>query len=145
MLGAILAKRAVAKAFDAIDRHDTLAVVGMFREDGTFEFPGHSALSGCFKGQEAIQAWFERWFQRMPQIHFTLRHISVEDIFALSGTNTVHVEWDLDEADQAGRRYHITGVTAFDVVGGKARSVKDYIFDQDLVTSIWPRTTEAVA
>lgn len=144
MLGAILAKRKIAKAFDAIGRHDTDAVLRMFHGDGVFEFPGDTVLGGCFKGQEAIRVWFERWFDRMPGIRFTLRHISVENIFAVGATNVVHVEWDLDETDRAGHPYHLTGVTAFDVVGGKARWVKDYIFDQNLLASIWPHKHQTV-
>lgn len=68
----------------------------------------------------------------------TLRHVSVENIFALTATNVVHAEWDLDEVDKEGKRYHVTGVTAFVVAGGRTRTAKDYIFDQPLLASIWP-------
>lgn len=138
MLGAVLAKREITKGFAAIDRHDLDTVVGMFHEDGVFEFPGHTVLGGRFEGTEEIRAWFRHWFDEMPEIRFTLRHVSVDKIFALGATNAVHAEWDLDETDQEGRTYHLTGVTAFEVQRGKARRVKDYIFDQDLLASIWP-------
>src|SRR3990172_10084474 len=130
MLGAILAKREVRKAFDALARHDADTVLGMFHDDGVFEFPGETVLGGRFQGKEAIGAWFERWFERMPVIRFTLNHVSVENIFAMGATNTVHVEWDLEESDNDGNAYRLTGVTAFHVVGGKAKHIKDYIFDQ---------------
>lgn len=137
MIGAILAKRAVAQGFEAIGRHDLDAVVGMFHDRGVFEFPTDTVLGGKQKGHDEIRAWFERWFERMPSIAFTLRHVSVENVFAMGGTNVVHAEWDLDETDAEGRSYHLTGVTALELEGGKARRVKDYIFDQDVIAAIW--------
>jgi SnoaL-like domain len=95
-------------------------------------------LGGRFKGRDSIRAWLQRWFNRMPAIRFTLRHVSVENIFAVGASNVVHVEWELDETDQEGRSYYLTGVTAFEVVGGKAKRVKDYIFDQNTIAQIWP-------
>ncbi len=138
MLGAILAQRAVRNAFDAIGRHDVEALVAMFDEDGVFEFPGNTVVAGQFRGKEVIRAWFQRFFDRMPVIQFTLRHVSVANIFALGATNVLHVEWSVKETDREGHSYQLTGVTAFDVGGGKARKVRDYIFDQDVLASIWP-------
>jgi len=138
MLGAVLAKREVRKGFDAINRHDLDSLTAMFAEDGVFEFPGDTMLAGRHDNPEAIRAWFKRWFDRMPEIQFTLRHVSVENIFAMGATNVVHAEWDLDETDTDGNSYHVTGVTAFDIKGGKARLIKDYIFDQDVLSRIWP-------
>lgn len=137
MIGAVLAKRAGHEAFAAINRRDLEAIVGMFAADGVFEFPGHSAMAGRFSGKEAIRSWFERWFQEM-QPHFTLKHVSVERIFAFGATNTVHVEWELDEVNQAGERFHMTGVTALHARGGKAVLVHDYIPDQDVLERAWP-------
>ena len=138
MLGAVLAKREVRKGFDAINRHDLETLLGMFADDGVFEFPTGTVLGGRHQGREALEAWFTRWFDRMPEIHFTLRNVSVDNIFAMGATNVVHAEWDLDETDQEGNAYHLTGVTAFHVEGGKAKLVKDYIFDQDVLAVIWP-------
>jgi ketosteroid isomerase-like protein len=138
MLGAILAKREVHKGFDALDRHDLETLMGMFHDDGVFEFPSDTIMGGRFEGKEAIRSWFERWYERIPKSQFTLRHISVENIFALGATNVAHAEWEVAETDHDGNTFHMTGVTAFEVVGGKARYVKDYIFDQDVLAQIWP-------
>ncbi len=139
MLGAMLAQRQVRKAFDAMGRHDVEAVVAMFHDDGLFEFPGDTVVGGRFHGKEEIRAWFQRFFDRMPVIQFTVRHVSVAHIFAFGATNVLHVEWSLKVSDSVGHSYQLTGVTAFDAVGGKARTVKEYIFDQDVLASIWPR------
>jgi hypothetical protein len=74
----------------------------------------------------------------MPVTRFTVRHISIENIFAITDSNVVHVEWDLEEADHDGNYYRLTGVTAFVIENGKARSAKDYIFDQPLLARILP-------
>lgn len=139
VLGAAIARRQVRKGFDAIRNHDLDTLVGMFAEDAVFEFPPGNRLGGRHEGHEALRAWFGRWFDRMPEIRFTLRHVSVEKTMAMGGTNVVHAEWDLDEKDADGNSYHLTGVTAFDIRGGKAHSAKDYIFEQDRLGAIWPR------
>lgn len=138
MIGAILIKRAVREGYAAVSRQDLDAVVELFHEDAVFEFPGETIKSGRFEGRAAIREWFASWFEMMPVTRFTLRHISVEDIFAITDSNVVHVEWDLEEADRDGNRYHLTGVTAFAIEGGKARHAKDYIFDQPLLAKILP-------
>lgn len=138
MLGAVLAKREVRKGFDALSRHDLDTLMGMFHDDGVFEFPSDTIMGGRYEGKEAILAWFERWYERLPESQFTLRHVSVENIFSLGATNVAHAEWTDEETDQDGHTYHMTGVTSFEVEGGKARLVKDYIFDQDVLAEIWP-------
>lgn len=138
MIGAVLAKRAGRQAFAALNRKDLDGIVGAFRDDGVFEFPGHSALAGRFAGKQAVREWFARWFAEMAEIHFTLKHVSVEHIFALGASNTVHVEWELDETNSAGQRFHVTGMTSLTARGGKAVLVHDYIPDQDVLEQAWP-------
>ena len=138
MIGAILMQRAVRQGYSTVNRRDPDAVAELFHEDAVFEFPGETVKSGRFEGREAIREWFASWFETMPVTRFSLRHISVEHTFALTNSNVVHVEWDLEEADHDGNRYRLTGVTAFVIEGGRARSAKDYIFDQPLLARILP-------
>ena len=136
MIGALLMQRAVREGYATVNRRDPDAVAELFHEDAVFEFPGETIKSGRFEGREAIREWFANWFETMPVTRFTVRHLSVENIWAVSTSNVVHVEWDLEEGDYDGHRYQLTGVTAFVVEGGKARSAKDYIFDQPLLAKI---------
>jgi uncharacterized protein (TIGR02246 family) len=142
MIGALMMKRAAANGYAAVNRRDPDAVADLFHEDAVFEFPGETVKSGRFAGRAAIREWFASWFATMPETRFTLRHISVEGIFALTTSNVVHVEWDLEEADDIGNRYRLTGVTAFVIENGKVRSAKDYIFDQDVLARILPPKTD---
>ena len=104
-----------------------------------FEFPGDSVLSGRHVGLAAIRGFYEQWFEYMPQTKFTVEHTAVEDIFALTATNNGYVEWEVDQTDREGQQYHATGITKFGIEGGKIRHGKDYIFDQDVVATAYPR------
>ena len=137
MIGAILIKRAVREGYAAVSRQDLDAVAELFHEDAVFEFPGETIKSGRFEGREAIHAWFANWFERMPVTRFTIRHISVENIFALTDSNVVHVEWEVMEVDRDDHPYRLTGVGALVIEHGKVRSAKDYIFDQPLLERIF--------
>ncbi len=137
MLGAVLAMRAGRAAFAAINRRDVDTIVGMFTEDGVFEFPGRSAIAGRFVGRTAIRAWFQRWFAEI-QPRFTVKSVSVERIFTLGATNTVHVEWEAEEVNRAGEHFHLTGVTTLQARGGKGVFVRDYIPEQDVLERAWP-------
>ena len=144
MLGAIIAKREVRKAFDRINRQDLDAVVGMFTDDGVFEFPAGTILGGRHEGREAVQAWFDRWFTRMTSIHFTLKRVAAAKPFALGASNVIYAEWDLEETTREGTTHRLSGMTALNVEGGKAKLVKDYIFDQNVIADIWSQEKEQV-
>ena len=113
MIGAILLKRAAVEGFAAVDRHDLDAILDRYHDDAVFEYPGETILAGRYVGRTAIRAWFETWFELMPEIRFTVRHTAVEDIFALTATNTGYVEWELGQTDRGGQHHHTTGVTKY--------------------------------
>ena len=137
MIGAFLAKKAALDAFAAMNRHDLDRFMDAWGDDPELEFPGDSVLGGRYRGRGEIRDWFARWWDRFPQTEFTIRSISVEDILALGGTNTIHVEWDLRETDRAGRTFELSGVTALRARGGKVQSVRDYLLDPAVVAEAW--------
>jgi ketosteroid isomerase-like protein len=137
MLGAFLAKKAARDAFAAMNRHDLDSFMAAWGEDPVFGFPGTSILGGHHRGRSEIQAWFQRWWDRFPTTTFALQAVSVDNILAMGGTNTIHVEWVLDETDRDGRSFHLTGVSSLRARGGKVVHVKDYIFDPDVIAEAW--------
>ena len=145
MIGAILLKRAAHDGFAAVNRHDVEALLERYHEDAVFEFPGDTVLSGRHVGKAEIRGFYERWFELMPEVRFTIEHTAVEDILALSATNSGYVEWEVDSTDREGRRYHATGITKFRVEDGKIRHAKDYVFDQDVVAAAYPHKGADVA
>lgn len=145
MIGAILLKRAADDGFAEANRHNIDALLERYHDDAVFEFPGETVISGLHVGLAAIRAFYEQWFEHMPETRFTVQHTAVEDIFALTGTNNGYVEWEVDQTDRKGKKYHATGITRFRVEGGKIRHAKDYIFDQDVVATAYPHKGDAVA
>lgn len=137
MIGAFLAKKAARDAFAAMNRHDLDAFMAGWGRNAVFEFPGSSVLAGRYQGTAEIRAWFQRWWDRFPTTRFTLRSVSVDQIMALGGTNTIHVEWDLDETDHDGRNFHVSGVTALRARAGKVDEVRDYIFNPEVIAEAW--------
>lgn len=137
MIGAFLAKKAARDAFAAMNRHDIETFMSAWADDPVFEFPKGSVIGGRFRGREEVRGWFERWWDRFPVTEFTIRSISVDDILAMGGTNTIHVEWDLSETDRQGRSFQISGITALKARGGRVSEGRDYIFNPEVIAEAW--------
>lgn len=129
MIGALVAKKALAKAFDALNRHDLPAFMAAWREDGTFVYPGEIPESGAFQGKSAVEGWFRRFFEQFPSIEFHVQAICVKNIMDVLGTNVVAVHWDLDLKNRDGRAGKNSGVTVVSIERGRVYFVKDFIFD----------------
>ena len=129
MIGAILARGQARAQFARLNAHDLQGFMKAFADDAVFDFPGQTDLSGHHVGKAAVRAFFQSMLDRFPQIHFTVRHVGVENIFSVTGTNTLLVEWDLDYTNRAGRTFHNSGVTSGSARGGKIVRLRDYLFD----------------
>jgi len=129
MIGALLARRAVAEAFTALDRHDLPAFMSSWRDDGVFVYPGEIPESGTFTGKSAVEGWFRRFFEQFPSIHFDIQDLCVRTLSDLTGTNTVAVHWNLALTNREGRVGQNSGVTVVSIERGKVVRVKDFIFD----------------
>ena len=92
-------------------------------------YPGDISVSGAFEGRSSVEGWFKNFLEQFPKIHFEIQDISIKDIFALSGTNVVCVQWVIHLTNKTGRVGQNSGVTVINIVGGKVSRAKDYIFD----------------
>jgi ketosteroid isomerase-like protein len=119
MIGAILARRQARAQFARLNEHDLEGFMKGIEDDVVFDFPGQTDLSGHHVGKAAVRAFFQAMLDQHPEIRFTVRHVGVEDIFSVRGTNTLLVEWDLDYTNRAGRMFHNSGVTSGSTRGGK--------------------------
>lgn len=137
MIGAIIAKRKVRSAFDALNRRDLPAFFSGWAEDAVFFYPGNISASGKMEGKKAIEGWFRKYLEQFPTLKFTLRSVSVQNIFAFGGTNVVAVDWDLNLANREGKDFQYGGVTVINVRGGKVVLVRDYIFDTEGLKKAW--------
>lgn len=129
MIGALVARKAIAAAFEAMNRHDLSKFMSAWRDDGVFIYPGEIPASGTFRGKSAVEGWFRQFFEQFPRIHFDVQDICVRKIFALTGTNVVAVHWNIHLTNREGRVGENSGVTVINIKGGKVVHVKDYIFD----------------
>lgn len=129
MIGALIAKKALAKAFENLDRHDLSKFMAAWRENGVFIYPGGIPESGTFSGKAAVEGWFKRFFEQFPKIRFEVLDICVRNLFDLAGTNTVAVHWNIRLTNKEGREGQNSGVTVVNIQGGKVVRAKDYIFD----------------
>jgi ketosteroid isomerase-like protein len=129
MIGALIAKKSVAQAFAAMNRHDLTAFMASWRDDGVFIYPGDIAESGTFQGKSAVEGWFRNFFEQFPKIQFSIQDICVRNIFAFTGTNVVAAHWNIQLTNRKGREVQNSGVTVISIKGGKVLRVKDFIFD----------------
>ena len=129
MIGALMAKKALAGAFDSLNRHDLAKFMSAWREDAAFVYPGDIPESGRFEGRKAVEGWFRRFFEQFPTIQFEVHDICVRNLFDLRGTNVVAVRWDIRLVNREGRQGQNSGVTVVTIKGGKVSFVKDFIFD----------------
>ncbi len=129
MIGAIMAKKAIAGAFEALNQHDLAKFMSAWRDDGVFIYPGEISESGTFEGKDAVEHWFRNFFDKYPKIQFDIQDICVRNIFALTGTNTVSVHWNIQLTNRDGRVGKNSGVTVINIKGGKVFLVRDFIFD----------------
>ncbi len=129
MIGTLLARKAVARAFDSLNRHDLAGFMSAWRQDGVFAYPGEIPESGSFVGKSAVENWFRRFFEQFPTIEFAVHDLCVRNLFDLAGTNVVVVHWDIRLVNREGREGRNSGVTVVSVERGKVVHVKDFIFD----------------
>lgn len=129
MIGALVARKAIAGSFQAMNRHDLAKFMSAWRDDGVFIYPGEIHASGTFRGKSAVESWFRNFFDQFPKIQFDIQDICVRNIFALGGNNVVAVHWNILLTNREGREGQNSGVTVITVKGGKVIQVKDFIFD----------------
>ena len=129
MIGALVAKKAIADAFKAMNRHDLSAFMSAWRDDGVFIYPGEIHASGTFKGKSAVEGWFRNFFDQFPKIQFDVQDICVRNIFAFTGTNVIAVHWNIQLTNREGRIGQNSGISLISIKSGKVVLTKDFIFD----------------
>jgi ketosteroid isomerase-like protein len=129
MIGTLIARKALAESFDALNQHDLPRFMSAWRNDGVFIYPGEIPESGTFKGKSAVEGWFRRFFEQFPGIRFEIQGISPRNLFDFAGNNEMAVHWNLQLKNCEGREGKNSGVTVVSIQKGKVVLVKDFIFD----------------
>jgi ketosteroid isomerase-like protein len=143
MIGAIVARRKIPAAFEALNRRDIDSFLKDWSADATFIYPGQIAPSGEHVGRAAVRGWFENLLAQFPELRFTVTAVSASRLFDMTGTNTIIAEWEIEVTNHDGYAAHNTGTTSVELRRGKAVHAKDYIFDTGEVwLKAWGALTE---
>ena len=126
MIGAIMTKRAVRSAFDALNKGDVEKMLNHWKEDCSFFYPGKVKAGGLYKGKSQFKKWLEAFFEQFPQRKYTIKNIGVDNIFDMIGNNTVFVYFDLKLTNRNGMNATNSGISVITIKGAKA--VKEEIF-----------------
>ena len=129
MIGALLVKRMVPAAFKATNQHDIEAVLKNYSEDIILIYPGDVSVSGTYHGKDEVRAFLQRWFDQFPSVCFTVKSVTVSNLFDLIGNNVVAIEYEVDVVNRDGLKFHNSGVTVATVRRGKAVFSQDYFSD----------------
>lgn len=129
MITAFIAKKKMKEGFEAMSQHDLPKVMSAWQDDGTLIYPGEVPGSGTFKGKAAIEGWFRKWFDQFPSAHFDIQNVFVRNTFGLRN-NVIVVQWDIHVTNRDGRAGKDSGISLFEIKGGKLFWAKDFIFDQ---------------
>jgi len=130
-------ERMMARNFRAMNRRDLAGTMRGWAEDGVFEFPGHSTISGRFVGKPAIEAWWRRWFDRMASVRFVVKRVALANPFTLTVANTVFIEWVADVTTVDGMSAHAEAVTMLRLRRGKVVFARDYFLDPTIEDVVW--------
>ena len=89
MIGSIIAKKAVAGAFSAMNNKDLDKFMSTWADDGVFIYPGDIPQSGVFEGKAKVRAWFKGFFEQFPGLTFEVLDIAARNSFDLLGNNVL--------------------------------------------------------
>lgn len=134
----------IARSYEAISRKDLDAVMSSWADDGVFEFPGHTPISGRHEGKEGVRAFFKQIFDGLESTRFTVRHAAMANPIGLTWSNVMYVEWTVADTTHDGVTVLLDGISAFRFRAGKVVYVRDYFFDTTALDALWARSAVPV-
>jgi steroid delta-isomerase-like uncharacterized protein len=116
---------AIERFNDAFNQHDVDSLTKLMTDDVVFENTGDQR----FEGQEAVCAFFHRFFETTPMAWF-----DTEDMFA-AGDRCV-VRWALSFNREEPERGHVRGVDVFRVRDGRVIEKFSYVKSAEVVRKL---------
>lgn len=104
---------------DAFNRHDVPAIMALMTDDCVFDSTRPPPDGARLEGQEAVQAFWEGFFERSPRARF-----ETEEIFG--GGDRCVVRWVYHWV-RDGQANHVRGVDLFRVRDGKVAEKLSYV------------------
>jgi ketosteroid isomerase-like protein len=138
MIGAIIAKKSVKAGYDALNERNIDKFMKVWADQSEWIYPDNLSVSGKFSGKENVRKWFENMKEQFPQMVFTIKHMGVGNIFALSGNNVVSCNWEMEVTNKSGNKSQKRGVTVLTIKGGKVVRGEDFLSTSSLEhAKIW--------
>jgi ketosteroid isomerase-like protein len=137
MIGALLMRAGVARAFQALNRKDHNAIMRLVDDHVVLEYPGRTPMGGLLEGRDAYEAWLRRWFEHMFMIDFTVRHVTLENPWAIGLSNTAIVEWEVRQTSRGGTSAMLTGTTVLEFRRGRLVAQRTYELDPTALEVLW--------
>ncbi len=131
MIGALMAKRKTAQAFEHYNKGDLKNFLAGWHDKSIWVYPGNLSVSGEHKGKAAVEKWFQHYMDHFSSTNIIVKSIMVRNIFDFVGTNTVSVIWDETVKTKSGEVYNLNGITLIYLRFGKVDCAKDYVFNTD--------------
>ena len=136
-------ERQVARGVEAANRKDVDAVMRYWADEGVLVLCGRSAVSGRYEGKAAIRSFFERLFDGLTEIEFTVRHVGFTNPVALTYRNTIFIEFHIHETNKTGTSIDTDAVAVLEVRRGKTVSHREFWFDPTAMEAIWGSSASA--
>ncbi len=111
---------AVRRFNEAFDHHDVDGIMSAMTEDCIFENTCPPPDGERYAGQDAVRAFWERFFSSSPDARFT-----AEETFAAN--DRCVVRWQYDWTGKDGTTGYIRGVDIFRVRDGKVAEKLSYV------------------
>lgn len=137
MIGALVAKHNVQKAFRQLNQKRLSDFMAGWAEDGQFHYPGELSVSGSFLGRAKVEGWFEHFFTHFASINFSLNHICVENIFDVTGNNNLVAQWRVELITQSGSKVENVGINLIKIRNRKVTEVRDFFFYMERLPMGW--------
>jgi ketosteroid isomerase-like protein len=119
MIGAIVGKKKVAAAFDALNQRDLPQFMSGWAEDAVYVYPGDTRVSGTFKGKTDVEAWFRGLLDQFPAFRIQVQEVKAKNAFDLVGTNVFTARWQMQFTNRDGVSGEENGVTVLHTRRGK--------------------------
>lgn len=117
------AARLALEFAEAFNSHDLAGIAQLLDEDCVLETAGPPPEGDTLRGKGAVLAFWERFFQQMPEVR-----LEVEEVCGL-GTRSL-LRWRRHWTDPAGRALHVRGVDIFKVLDGRICEQFSYVKGQ---------------
>ena len=127
MIGALVAKRAIKSAFEALNEGNLDKFTKAWSKDFIFIYPGRVKAGGKFTGSVDARSWFENFIMQFPQRKFTINRVGVTNMFDMAGNNTIFAELNVELTNKSGYNCSNSGISMIRLKKGKVVSAEDFL------------------